>query len=68
MFLGAFASFFSTGDPNKLKLTATNVPGLPALENGEQWVMGDAGFDAVKLDSLKKRCDFWKKKAAKAAI
>lgn len=65
---GAFASFFATGDPNKLKLTASEVVGLPNLRTGKEWVIEEEGFDTVKLDELKTRCHFWRKMASKASI
>lgn len=66
--LGAFASFFMTGDPNALKLTPPEVAGVPSLKDGEGWVMDDAGFRTTKLEHLSKRCEFWRKVAPKVPI
>ncbi|KAL4791137.1 Alpha/Beta hydrolase protein [Aspergillus venezuelensis] len=61
-FAGAFGSFFQTGDPNAHKLTSDNVVGVPELsETGEEFVVGESGFENVRLGELKTRCEFWKR-------
>ncbi|KAI8632053.1 carboxylesterase [Xylariaceae sp. FL1651] len=67
-YAGAMASFFMTGDPNVLKLTAHDVSGLPALATGQEWVVDSAGFTTAKLDQLERRCAFWKGIAPKVPI
>ncbi|TGJ80042.1 hypothetical protein E0Z10_g8730 [Xylaria hypoxylon] len=64
----ALASFFMTGDPNALKLTASNVSGLPDLKTEQEWVIDSAGFASAKLDQFKARCAFWKEVAPKVPI
>ncbi|KAI1821260.1 carboxylesterase [Xylaria intraflava] len=59
-YTGAMASFFMTGDPNALKLTAGNVSGLPELRTGREWVVDSAGFSSAGLSRLESRCAFWK--------
>lgn len=66
--LGAFSSFFVSGDPNTLKLTATDVPGVPALIAGEEFVIDSSGFNNVKIPQLEQRCTFWKKTAQKIPL
>lgn len=61
-YAGAFASFFQTGDPNAHKLTGSAEPGVPLLQKtGEEFVVVDDGFQNIRIDQLKKRCDFWRK-------
>ncbi|CAI7662965.1 unnamed protein product [Penicillium pancosmium] len=61
-YAGAFASFFQTGDPNAHKLTGSSEPGVPLLQKaGEEFVVVDDGFENIRIDQLKKRCDFWRK-------
>ncbi|KAI1426927.1 carboxylesterase [Xylaria sp. FL1777] len=67
-YAGAFASFFMTGDPNALKLTASNVSGLPELKTGQEWVIDSAGFTSAKLVQFEERCAFWKEVAPKVPI
>ncbi|GAW22968.1 hypothetical protein ANO14919_125150 [Xylariales sp. No.14919] len=67
-YAGALASFFMAGDPNALKLTASNISGLPELSTGQEWVIDNAGFTKVKLLQLKERCAFWKEVAPKMPI
>ncbi|KAI0913716.1 carboxylesterase [Ustulina deusta] len=67
-YAGAFASFFTTGDPNALKLTASNVSGLPDLKTGQEWVIDSAGFTSAKLVQLEERCAFWEEVAPKVPI
>lgn len=60
-YAGAFASFFQTGDPNAHKLTNSSEPGVPVLHTtGEEFVIADHEFENVKLEQLKKRCEFWR--------
>ncbi|KAJ9142148.1 Proline iminopeptidase [Pleurostoma richardsiae] len=67
-YTGAFASFFMTGDPNALKLTAANVTGVPALATGEEFNINSEGFASLKLTQFKSRCDFWRSVAPKIPI
>ena len=67
-YTGAFASFFQTSDPNALKLTSTNDPGVPPLSTNEEFNINAAGFADLDLAQLKTRCDFWKGVAAKIPI
>lgn len=60
-FAGSFASFFQTGDPNAHKLTSEDVIGVPELrETGEEFVIEEDGFEGVRLEELKERCEFWR--------
>lgn len=68
-FTGAFASFFQTGDPNAHKLTTASEPGV--YENwgtGEEFVIESSGFENVRVDTLNKRCGFWRQVAADVPI
>lgn len=65
---GALASFFMTGDPNALKLTADDVSGVPDLSTGREWVIDSAGFTSVELVQLKERCAFWEEVAPDVPI
>ncbi|KAI0537608.1 carboxylesterase [Xylaria digitata] len=67
-YAGALASFFMTGDPNALKLTASNVSGLPELSTGQEWVIDSPGFTGTELAQLRERCVFWKDVAPKVPI
>ncbi|KAH6660156.1 carboxylesterase [Truncatella angustata] len=67
-FAGAFASFFMTGDPNALKVTAENVTGVPALTTGQEWVIDSQGFTTHNLTQFKKRCDFWREVAPRLPV
>ncbi|KAI0459377.1 carboxylesterase [Xylaria acuta] len=67
-YAGALASFFMTGDPNALKLTGTDVSGLPDLKTGQEWVIDGAGFASAKLVQLKERCAFWEEVALEVPI
>ncbi|KAF3762425.1 acetylcholinesterase precursor [Cryphonectria parasitica EP155] len=67
-YTGAFASFFMTGDPNAMKLTPSNVSGVPPLSSGEEFNINADGFADVTLTQFKTRCDFWKSVAAKIPI
>jgi hypothetical protein len=57
-----------TGDPNKLKLTNSSVPGVPALETGKEFVINEPGFANADITQLTKRCNFWRKLAPKIPI
>lgn len=59
-YTGAFASFFVAGDPNKLKLTDADVPGVPDLKSGKEFVIDAEGFENAEIGQFKKRCDLWK--------
>jgi hypothetical protein len=68
-YAGAFASFFQTGDPNAHKLTNSSQPGVPdSWKTGEQFVIAADGFQNVKTDMLKTRCDFWRELACDIPI
>lgn len=67
-YTGAFASFFETDDPNKLKLTGRNDSGVPPLSSGAEFNINAEGFADVKLTQFKTRCDFWKSVASKIPI
>ncbi|ETS87918.1 hypothetical protein PFICI_01746 [Pestalotiopsis fici W106-1] len=67
-FAGAFASFFMTGDPNALKLTAANVTGVPALQTGQEWVIDSDGFTTSNLTQFVARCNFWREMATKLPV
>ncbi|KAJ5234663.1 uncharacterized protein N7469_003831 [Penicillium citrinum] len=61
-YAGAFASFFQTGDPNAHKLTNSSESGVPLLKKtGEEFVIVDDGFENIRIDQLKRRCNFWRK-------
>lgn len=67
-YAGAFASFFMTDDPNALKLTASNVSGVPPLSADEEFNINVSGFVDIELTQLKTRCEFWKSVAARIPI
>ncbi|KAK1512833.1 carboxylesterase [Colletotrichum tamarilloi] len=67
-YAGAFASFFQTGDPNALKLSASTEAGVPPLKDSKEWVVNPEGFATTDLGQLEKRCGFWKRTAAKIPI
>lgn len=68
-YTGAFASFFMTSDPNEMKLTGDDEPGVPPLlESGEEFNINAAGFAQLELTQFKGRCDFWKSVAPKMPI
>ncbi|KAI0400332.1 carboxylesterase [Xylaria palmicola] len=67
-YAGALASFFMTGDPNTLKLTADDVPGLPELKTRRQWIVDGAGFATAELTPLRERCAFWRDVASDVPI
>lgn len=59
-YAGAFASFFQTGNPNAHKLTNSSELGVPLLKRtGKEFVVVDNGFQNIRIDQLKRRCDFW---------
>ncbi|KAK2046941.1 carboxylesterase [Colletotrichum somersetense] len=67
-YTGAFASFFQTGDPNTLKLSPSAAAGVPFVKDNKEWVVSAAGFVTAELDQLGRRCEFWKKAAAKVPL
>ncbi|KAI1325280.1 carboxylesterase [Xylariaceae sp. FL0255] len=67
-YAGAIASFFMTGNPNSLKLTANNISGLPALKGKEEWVIDTAGFATSALGQFETRCAFWKEVAPRVPM
>ncbi len=67
-YVGAFASFFITGDPNARKLTNSSILGVPALESGAEFNINKDGFSHLSLPQLRTRCDFWKKMAPKVPM
>ncbi|KAB5563422.1 carboxylesterase [Coniochaeta sp. 2T2.1] len=67
-YTGAFASFFVTGDPNKLKLTNSSIPGVPDLKTGKEFNINEVGFANVDIAQLEKRCGLWKKLAPRIPI
>jgi hypothetical protein len=68
-YAGAFASFFQTADPNAHKVTNASQPGAPELQRTKkEFVIVDDGVENVKLDQLKKRCDFWRKLAKEVPV
>ncbi|KAJ5770615.1 uncharacterized protein N7511_002666 [Penicillium nucicola] len=68
-YAGAFASFFQTGDPNAHKVTNASQPGVPELQRtNKEFVIVDDGMENVKLDGLKKRCDFWRELAKEVPV
>lgn len=68
-YAGAFASFFMTSDPNELKLTGPDEPGVPPLlSSGEEFNINAAGFAQLELTQFRARCDFWKGVAPKIPI
>lgn len=57
-----------TGNPNALKLTPSNITGVPQLKSGEEFVIESTGFEDVDLTEFKTRCDFWMRLASKIPI
>jgi hypothetical protein len=62
------ASYFITGDPNTLKLTADDVAPIPSLSEGKRYIVDKKGFTTTSMTSLNSRCDFWKKMASKIPL
>ncbi|KAJ2901966.1 hypothetical protein MKZ38_001156 [Zalerion maritima] len=60
-YTGALASFFATGNPNTLKLTDNDVPGIPELDSGEEFVIDANGFLNVNVPQFEERCAVWQK-------
>ncbi|KAK8049072.1 carboxylesterase [Apiospora phragmitis] len=58
-YAGAMSSFFMTGDPNAMKLTPEDIPGVPPLKSGLEFVVDGLGFSTAGLTEFRKRCDFW---------
>ena len=67
-FTGAIASFFMTGDPNKLKLTNASASGVPEFSSGRQFVVGANELGQVGYELLEERCGFWKSMRSKIPI
>ena len=67
-FAGAMASFFQTGDPNALKLTALSVPEVPPLSSHKEYVITETGFTTLDYGLLEERCNFWKSIGPKIPI
>ncbi|KAF6815930.1 carboxylesterase [Colletotrichum sojae] len=67
-YAGVFASFFQTGDPNALKLSPSTEAAVPPLKENKEWTIVDAGFETAELEHLDKRCEFWRKTAARIPI
>lgn len=68
-YTGAFASYFMTSDPNEMKLTGDDEPGVPPLlPSGKEFNINAAGFAQLELTQFKGRCDFWKSLAPKIPI
>lgn len=57
-----------TGDPNALKLTSENVPGVPALSSENEFVIDSDGFTTAKIAPLRERCKFWRQMGPKVPI
>lgn len=62
------ASFFMTGDPNALKLTADDVAGVPPLGSGEEFVINTQGFTSAELTQFKERCGLWRELAPRVPV
>ena len=62
------ASFFMTGDPNALKLTADDVPGVPSLATGEEFIINAEGFATAGLELFEERCALWMELAPNVPI
>lgn len=56
---GAFASWFSSGNPNKKKLTGEGQAGVPILSSGQEWVVRMDDFGLAHIGQLEHRCWFW---------
>ncbi|RYP56533.1 hypothetical protein DL771_011852 [Monosporascus sp. 5C6A] len=67
-YAGAMASLFMTGDPNALKLTADDVPGVPPLDSGEEFVINSEGFTSAKLIRFEERCRLWRELAPRVPM
>ncbi|KAF4910844.1 Carboxylesterase patB [Colletotrichum fructicola] len=67
-YVGAFKSYFSTGDPNQHRLTELRGP--PVLERlaQQEWVVEDSGFRASNISQLQERCKFWRSMAGKIPL
>jgi hypothetical protein len=62
------ASFFITGDPNTLELTADDVAPIPRLSDGKRYIVDKNGFTTTSMTSLNSRYDFWKTLAPKIPL
>ena len=58
-YAGAMASFVQTGDVNAHKLTGDDVPDVPALGSGYQFVIRSGEVRIGNVNQLKKRCEYW---------
>ncbi|KAH7305825.1 acetylcholinesterase [Stachybotrys elegans] len=67
-YAGALASFFATGDPNKLKLTEPAVAGTPKLASGKRWIIDEAGFGTGDVALIKQRRNLWRRLSHKIPI
>jgi hypothetical protein len=58
-----------TSDPNEMKLTGQDEPGVPPLLSSEREFNVNAdGFAQLELTQFKARCDFWMSVASKIPI
>ena len=62
------ASFVQTDDPNTHKATNADIPGVPDIEEGRQFVIGSDGVRQGGLGRLEERCRFWLGVAGKVDI
>ncbi|KAK8019579.1 Lipase 5 [Apiospora arundinis] len=65
---GAMRSFFMTGSPNDMKLTPEDVPGVPPLRSGLEYVVDSRGFSTAELAKFKEKCAFWLDVAPRASL
>lgn len=57
-----------TGDPNALKLTSGDVPGVPSLETGKEYVVDDEGFTSADMAQFRMRCSLWRELAPRVPM
>jgi len=62
------ASFIQTGDPNAHKVTNASIPGVPALDEGKQFLVTAGGLSQGDMALLEKRCGFWKNVAGRVPV
>ncbi|KAI1345159.1 putative carboxylesterase [Xylariaceae sp. FL0016] len=67
-YAGAMASFFMTGDPNVLRASAEDVPKVPELGMGDEWVIDSNGFKTTGIAHLEARCRFWREVGSKVPV
>ncbi|KAK7987867.1 cytochrome P450 [Apiospora arundinis] len=67
-YAGAMRSFFMTGSPNDMKLTPEDVPGVPPLRSGLEYVVDSRGFSTAELAKFKEKCAFWLDVAPRASL